>query len=56
MELLDEGELYKAQLKAFQDLKYILKNGKKASSEDAADAILDFIRGLMCVNGSCVYL
>ncbi|MFV0625786.1 MAG: hypothetical protein ACK5N8_00370 [Alphaproteobacteria bacterium] len=54
--LLNNEEIYKNQIEAFHELKYLLLNGKKSSSENAADAILSFVRGLMCVNGSCVYL
>ncbi|MDD4555861.1 MAG: hypothetical protein PHE89_00845 [Alphaproteobacteria bacterium] len=55
-ELLEEKELYKKQLTGFEDLRYILSNGKNFSSENAADAILNFVKGLMCVNDTCVYL
>lgn len=56
MKLLEKGGLYQKQKEGFEDLRDILSNGKKKSSENASDAILSFIRSRMCIDGvNCIY-
>ncbi|MFV0625784.1 MAG: hypothetical protein ACK5N8_00360 [Alphaproteobacteria bacterium] len=57
MKLIEKGELYQKQKEGFVELKDILANGKKKSSENAGEAILNFVRSRACVDGvNCIYI
>ncbi|MDD4555863.1 MAG: hypothetical protein PHE89_00855 [Alphaproteobacteria bacterium] len=56
-ELLKKEGLYNLQKKGFADIKMILSKGSKRASENAGDAILDFYRNRICVDGvNCIYI